>query len=352
MVATGIPGARSLFSSDEYQVTELVAPIEFTVWGGAHELTTASDTQRQVLADELRKVITQWEPDAFVTPHYGGLAGELSLVYPLLRERRVRTILALRDFYDSDGFADQALLEASLKDYIDQVIVFAPEHATGGLPHVVTQEKLAPLGYAGYVPPPTAQGPPDRATSELDGITVYCQVGGGADGGPLVQAAVVATLEATRAGARVTLNATIGPFAPDAEFAEAQRRLGSAGIIERWRFRDELAGEPASDLRISMAGYNSCVEALWDGANTLVFPRLRSGDREQATRARFFEAEFGAVHTAEAKSHAQIVESILKAFLRRPTCRRIPPNCFLDHLTVARWIAGDRFDTLLGGPEH
>ena len=137
MVATGIPGAHSLFASNAYQVAELAAPTEFTSWGGGHDLTSASDAQRRVLAHELQKLITNWDPDVFVTPHYGGLAGELGLVYPVLRARGVRIVLALRDFYDSDGFADESLLEASLRDYIDQVIVLLQS-----MPRAVYQSSL------------------------------------------------------------------------------------------------------------------------------------------------------------------------------------------------------------------
>jgi hypothetical protein len=42
------------------------------------------------------------------------------------------------------------------------------------------------------------------------------------------------------------------------------------------------------DLVISMAGYNSCVEAAVGGVPTVVAPRVDEQDQEQAIRARLF----------------------------------------------------------------
>jgi len=308
-VATGVPRARDLFGAPDYGIAQLDTPGRLTRWGqrGAFE------DDQSTLARELLEVIDRVEPHVFVTPHHAGIGGELPKVYAELRRRGVRVVLSLRDQYDAEDFADRDLLVDHLRRYIDEVIVWALPGATQGIPDEILSSRHAPVTFLGFVGPPSGVdgGPPDPDTHRV----VTCQVGGGIDGLPVLLAAAAAARRARALGCDLELRLIAGPLTPPADVAALAGGLGRADAISTWRFRDSPARRSSERLRISMAGYNTCVETACDGVPALLLPRSRHGDREQARRAAWFAGNFANISTAAEVDPDAMAEAIVARLL-------------------------------------
>src|SRR5690606_28757260 len=112
---------------------------------------------------------------------------------------------------------------------------------------------------------------------------VLVVAGGGADAYPMLSA-VLDAAEAVHASTGADIFMVTGPFMPDDHVRSLRRRAARLPMVElrrKFHGRNKIA---RSDLVVSMAGYNSTVEALAAGTPALLIPR--SGpSAEQRTRA-------------------------------------------------------------------
>ncbi len=117
--------------------------------------------------------------------------------------------------------------------------------------------------------------------------TITASVGGGSVGHELLTAVVQAVELMNRSDIR--LNLFTGPFMEDEHMTSLQRHASDTITVERFSsdFLNRLA---ASDLSISMAGYNTCMNILAARVPALVWPF--GENREQRLRAELFSKNY------------------------------------------------------------
>jgi predicted glycosyltransferase len=142
-----------------------------------------------------------------------------------------------------------------------------------------------PVMYTGFVTP--RQTP--TTTARRDRVGVLVSAGGGRYGGPLFRAAVDAHLLYAPVG-RLPMRIITGPFLPQDEYAELERRASGCGDLTIERSVPSL--RPAlesSRVSISQCGYNTALDLLQAGLPALVVPFAEGGEDEQRARARRLE---------------------------------------------------------------
>lgn len=258
------------------------------------------------------RALELFEPDVFLVDNFP-LGTRLELLPALreLRHRPTRTVLGLRDIVDppekvrKDWSRDG--IYAVVERYFDRVLVYgAREVLDAGEAYGLAPTVTAKLAYCGYVTDSSAARcdvDAVRAEAGLEPGFLLATVGGGGDGRPLLEAFLGALERTAGRQALVIAGELMG---------EADRTaLGAlAARNPRVVFRRQVANLPqlmaASDLVVSMAGYNSTAEILATGARAVLVPRSwKSGehtarersavDGEQMARAEGL-ARLGAVH--------------------------------------------------------
>jgi len=308
LVVTGVPTAEKLFGGERHQVVSLGAVVDLVraVRQPGHPGAVAGPAAAATSA--LLSVAADFDPDVFVTTTHAGLAGELPPLLKRLGDRGRRRILALRDVYWPPRFVEE-FERLSTSDF-DSVIVGGPPGTSSWIPAGLLEGALASsLRFVGYLRPIEEAVPPSAATSAL----VCGQVGSGRDGYALAAALIdVAPMLRERQPAS-RLRISTGPL-----MSEQDRRWLSAAtdaaniLVEPWIV--DPFGAAATHARpaivVSMAGYNTCVEAAWFGTPTILSPRRRADDSEQEIRARLFADRFDNITVVDRPDPAALLRAI------------------------------------------
>jgi predicted glycosyltransferase len=177
----------------------------------------------------------------------------------------------------------------------------------------------AKLAYTGLVAP----GPvPARDGGARYGAVV--SAGGGAVGGPLLEAALRAR-PLTSLAARPWLVLT-GPNLP----APVQALLATQanGAVQVERFVPDLAQVLSqAEVSISQAGYNTVADILAAGCRSVLIPYGRDGETEQGDRAALLQARGAAVVVGEDELTPQELAAAIDRALAQPA---VPQNIDLD----------------------
>lgn len=255
-----------------------------------------------------------FEPHAVVVDkHPLGVHGELQRALQRLDARGARLVLGLRDVLEEPvqaraewsaigGDEVVARLYSRVWVYGDPRIYDVVRECGFGV------DVAAKVHYTGYVTSPRCSATHDELdVGPHEGGLAVCAVGGGEDGGPLVDAFARARLPDGMQGIVLC-----GPFLPD-EHRERLRRCAG----DRLRIIDFTA-DPGplferADRVVSMGGYNTVCELLRRGKKPLIVPR-RGRLREQAIRAERLRAR-GAVDLLAA---ADATPAAISEWLARP----------------------------------
>ncbi|WP_029894630.1 glycosyltransferase family protein [Desulfohalovibrio reitneri] len=220
---------------------------------------------------------------------------------PLLRaaaSTRTKVVCSLRDILVERD--DQTKFESRVMEALtgfDMVLVHSdPRVARLEETFPLASNLPCPLEYTGFVSRPGTAGA-RRAVREELGLgesdrLITASIGGGRVGGYLLRSVLEAfSLLGDRPD--YVLRLYCGPFMEEDEYQRLRVRAHglprvTAGRFSQ-RFPDILA---ASDLSISMAGYNTCMDVLAAGIPALVLPF--DANSEQAERAEKL-AELGAL---------------------------------------------------------
>lgn len=224
-----------------------------------------------------------------------GALDELAPALGLLARRgRARNVLVLRDILDSPARTRRELADGRFADavaaHIDRVLVLGERSlfdvaAAYGLSGAVA-DRLRYCGYLEPAEPPVAAGPQGGALAAL-GLspsrpTVLVTVGGGEDGGALVDLALAAAMGPLRAKQMALV---CGPKLPTAARMTAQAaQAARPGLRVLPETEAMLSLMRAADAVVSMAGYNTVCEVMASGTPAVLAPRAHPSE-EQATRA-------------------------------------------------------------------
>jgi len=180
----------------------------------------------------------------------------------------------------------QRRINRQLATHFDQILIHGdPDFIPFDFP--LTAANRAKVLFTGYLAEPAPHG--RTAPAAASGKRVLVTAGGGMDGGRLMRAAIAAAQLLNRRRRRWQLHLVSGDYLADRE----QQRLAAAAArtrgVELSRFiADVPARLAASDLVVTMAGYNACVEALAHELPMVLVPRQH--EPEQQIRARHLAA--------------------------------------------------------------
>jgi predicted glycosyltransferase len=344
VIVTGVRYGDQVFRSPRWHV---IAPQEIirVVTGAAEgEGGDRLAALREPAARAVSSLVSAFRPHVFITTSHRGVVGEISGVADSLRDRGCRLVLALRDIYHPPEFVSD--FRAMSDDEFDLVLIGGPPAVRMWAPQGLLDGPLAPKAdCAGYLRPQDQLG---RTTECGDSLIVRCQVGGGRDGAPLAKA-VIEAVDSLRQGAARPLDLYLatGPLMSRSDVQSLKSMSSEHTRVRIWS--DGSAASPARSgprphLVVSMAGYNSCVEAAWTGVPSILVPREDPGDLEQLIRAELFSSWFAniAVARKDPESIASSISTVLfgEASHEAARCPTRPEDVFAEPRRVALTVLG------------
>lgn len=264
-------------------------------------LSISAERTRDLRERLIRSAIGAFEPHLIMVDHMpGGVWNELSGILSELRRQPQRpyVVLGLRDILDSPEATRQAWrtsgAERAIADLYDEILVYGdPRYFDTVGAYGLDVLASGRVSYAGYVT--TLVDPLEAATARVrlapaDRPLALISGGGGRDAFPMI-AAAIAGLAGTPEHRRPAAIVVAGPLMPPDLRAYLRIQAGLLGADYFDHMENFPACLAACDFMLSMAGYNSMIEAAAAGVPSLVVPR-RGPSAEQMTRARVF-AEHG-----------------------------------------------------------
>lgn len=279
----------------------------------------------------LRTAVIGFAPDlVLVDKKPFGVDDELRPALDAARELspKPRLVLLLRDILDAPETTSRIWRKndyfAAIEDFFDSVLVLGSQELFD-LPseYAFTREASARVEFCGYLGrlkgEISRQEIRNRHGISSDQAMVLVTPGGGEDG-ELLLTTYARALSVPMYGSGTSGFVSVmisGPEISQRREAEIRRLTADRDDVRLLRFTDDMASYiQASDLVVSMAGYNTVCEVLSANRPSIVVPRVRPV-QEQLVRSRLL-AERGLVHmihpddlTPEVFAHA--VNSMLVA---------------------------------------
>jgi predicted glycosyltransferase len=289
--------------------------------------------------DAVLKLFAQTVPDVLVTEMYPfgrrPFRFELKPLLEAARSRKRPPLIAcsVRDILvakEKPGRAEE--MAAAARRFYDLVLVHSDPTLSPFEATFPGAGEIADLiRYTGYVTEAKAGAVQDRSQGEI-----LVSAGGGAVGGPLLQAAVAAralSAERDRPWRLIT-----GGNLPQAAFDKLQGQA-KGFTVERFRtdFKDLLA---RCRVSVSQGGYNTVLEILASRTPAVIVPFAEAGESEQTDRARLLAAK-GLLRLLPAPA---LDAERLAAEIDRAAVTAIPP--FTINLDGARQSAALILDAL------
>ena len=250
----------------------------------------------------IRAALSAFKPDIFIVDKLPrGVCRELDPALELLRRKRTRCVLGLRDILDDPATVarewSENESERAVSDFYDAVWVYGDPTVYDLLREYDMSASVSrKVRYTGYLNSShRIEGPADaEVTAAIESVHVgkpliFCEVGGGQDGAELANAFTEAELPGDAVGVLL-----LGPFMPVARRQELTKRAAGNARLRLLEF----TSEPTPLLRradrvIAMGGYNTVCELLCLEKSALIVPRT-SPRTEQLIRAERLR-DFGAL---------------------------------------------------------
>jgi predicted glycosyltransferase len=321
---------------------------------GVYGPRTLSMSHRRLIrlrTDLIRSVLDSVRPDLLLVDHLPtGVSGELLPLLPGL-DSSTRVVLGLRDIVDDPEvtrrlWGEQGVFEA-LDAHFDEVLIYGCREVFDAARHYhLDREVRTRIRYCGYVcSDEVGEGVPSdvRTTSQGTPRRVVITAGGGEDGYPMMRSC----LEALRLAAKHTELDPVfvtGPFMP-----RESRELLEAAVPGSVLWRVDALPDllETADVILTMAGYNTLVEAIRLGKRPVVIPRP-GPSAEQRMRARVF-AERNLVHRiGPGPVSASSLAGLILDCCHRSAPRGILPG--MDGLADAVASLGMLLDARRSGP--
>jgi predicted glycosyltransferase len=148
--------------------------------------------------------------------------------------------------------------------------------------------------------------------------TILVSIGGGRVGVELIDCAIEAS-RLMAGGLPHRMYIFTGPYLPDADFSRLQAKIEGRPNIILDRFTTRFSSYlRRSDLSISMAGYNTCMNIIATGARAIVYPFTGNNNEEQSIRAEKLRA-LGIVDLIRRQElEPELLAEMIASALRKP----------------------------------
>ncbi|MGL5010672.1 MAG: glycosyltransferase family protein, partial [Paracoccaceae bacterium] len=300
----------------------------------AGSLRIDAATVRALRAGILERVVETFAPDVLLVDHEpAGVWDELvEPIRALKAKGRTRIILGLRDILDDPDRVARAWAgngtDTVISGLYDDILIygsksFYPSDTAYGLEDL----RQGHVRYCGAV---TVVRPGRREQWKGLPRRVLVSGGGGRDAYLLLDT-VLAGFESLPVHRRPALTLIAGPLM-DAELSVALRdRAENAGVICHDAVSDLPALLAASDLFITMGGYNSVTEALVTGCPAVVVPRVGPSGEQRLRAERLQLLGMATV----VWRHELTAKRMAKALTSRPPAVAAMPDLSFDGASVA-----------------
>ncbi len=155
-----------------------------------------------------------------------------------------------------------------------------------------------------------SQNPSQLATARGTVPAILVSIGGGRVGHELIECAIAAS---ALLAIPHHLHIVTGPHCPNETFAQLQQRIAAQPTITIERFTPDFPSLlQQTDLSISMAGYNTCMDILSAGVRAILYPFTGNNNQEQTIRARKLE-QLGRVRLIQQLNPERLAEAITQS---------------------------------------
>lgn len=266
----------------------------------ARSLPISADMAHRIRASVLREVMLRYQPDLFVADYLPlGPAGELVPALKAARAIGTRSVLGLRDILDSPETVsrlwDQHGTADAIEEWYDRVLVYGDPAVFDSVKLYSFPEKIAGMSrYCGYVVNDSPHEAPEKVRGRLNLATsrlVLVTGGGGQDAAPVIRAYLCGlreyTQESGQAAPAFDSLIVLGPLMDRNTRNEIRHQAEGLPVSIRTEVGDIRRYVAASDLVVTMGGYNSLMEVALARRPAVVVPR-HGPSQEQKMRAEIF----------------------------------------------------------------
>jgi predicted glycosyltransferase len=276
---------------------------------GPRTLTVSQAQLTRLRAAVIREVTEVFRPDLFVVDHMPtGLSGEL---LPTLRALKARpdppmTVLGLRDVLDEPRVTRRLWREQgayrAINDFYDAVLIYGCEQVFDTrFQYHLDRHLSTEVSFCGYLRPDhqlEIARPSRRELGLGEGKLVVVTAGGGADGHPMMKLCLEALHRLDRR-TKLQVVCVTGPFMSRQRRNALLAQSADLPVRMLWCVDEGLPYLDAADLVITMAGYNTLMEAICLEKKIVAIPR-QGPSAEQSIRSRIF-SELGLIRSVSAE---------------------------------------------------
>ena len=295
---------------------------------------------QQIRKSKLLRVFDEFQPDCLVTEGYP-FSKKKSLAFelvPLLEKvqlagRRTKVVCSVRDIIMVKQYRDRAQEEERrckfLNQYYDMLLIHS-DPKIHKLEECFSRfkELNCEIYYTGYV----AQSPSENMVPREEDLAelkskepmIVVSVGGGRLGHNLLESVVEAASILERTIPH-QIRVFTGPFMPEEKFLELQKAADNQVNLTLRRYTSQLlAYMEKAALSISLGGYNTTMNVLRTGVNSMIYPS--SKDSEQTIRAEKLEKR-GIVQVIrkEDLQPDRLAQKIIACLKREPVNKTFEP---------------------------
>ncbi|MDQ3931046.1 MAG: hypothetical protein M3328_18110 [Chloroflexota bacterium] len=266
----------------------------------ARSLPISADMAHGIRASLLREVMLRYQPDLFVADYLPlGPAGELVPALKAAKAIGTRCVLGLRDILDSPETVSrlwhQHGIAEAIEEWYDRVLVYGDPAVFDSVKVYAFPEKIAGMArYCGYVVNDSPHEAPEKVRARLNLATprlVLVTGGGGQDAAPLIRAYLRGLREYVRGSGHdapaFDSLVVLGPLMDRDTRNEIRQQAEGLPVSIRTEVGDIRRYVAASDLVVTMGGYNSLMEVALARKPAVVVPR-HGPSQEQKMRAELF----------------------------------------------------------------
>ena len=271
------------------------------------QVKVADDSQNLEEIQEQRKhqllnIFEQFNPDCLMTEGYPFNKHQFEFEsIPLLERikeqgRRTKVVCSLRDIVMAKHYQNRTEVTEKIcklmNQYFDLLLVHSdPKFHNLEESFSKVKEIKRPIRYTGYV----AQSPPeyteiteeDAASFKLKNPMILVTVGGGQLGHDLLEAIIEASPIIEKLLSH-HLHVFTGPFIPKDKFLQLQKASATFSNLTLRQYTPNLLSYmKKAELSISLCGYNTTMNILKTGVNSMILPSNK--DWEQKIRAEKLE---------------------------------------------------------------